>query len=262
MSRKREKIYIGAILAFFYIPILSLVIFSFNSGRSLMNFEGFSFRWYRELLFDPTHSQLTEAITNTIVVAIAATFISTVIGTLAAVSLTKTRKSVRNVVFNLNNLPILNPEIITAVGLLLVFTTFAIDRGLLTMLLAHIAFCTPYVIITVYPRLKSLDPNLIEAACDLGAHPWKALRKVIFPEIKPSIIAAAMIAFTMSFDDFIISLFTAGNNQNISIYLYGMRFISPIVNALSTIILVFIFTIVITHLVLQKKKQKQEETKK
>lgn len=237
-----SKAFIVTILAFCYAPILSLVIFSFNENKSLTNWGGFSFKWY-EKLFDST--DIMTAVIMTLLIAILATLISVFIGTLAAISLSKSKKVFKDIIMGVNNVPIVNPEIVTAVGLLLLFVSFQIDRGYTTMLLAHVAFCTPYVIITVYPKVKSLDPNLAEAANDLGATPVQALWLVVFPQIKVAIFAAAAIAFTMSFDDFVISYFTAGSATNISIYLYTLRRgVEPTINALSTIIILIIGVIV------------------
>lgn len=233
-----SRIFISLLMVFMYAPIVSLVVFSFNKNKSLTNWGGFSFKWY-EKLFDS--QDIMTAVIMTLLIAILATLISTIIGTFAAISLSKSKKIVKDMVLTVNNIPIVNPEIVTAVGLLLLFVSFQMDRGYTTMLFAHIAFCTPYVIITVYPKVRNLDPNLAEAANDLGATPFQALRMVILPEIKVAVIAAAAIAFTMSFDDFVISYFTAGSATNISIYLYTLRRgVEPTINALSTIIIVII----------------------
>lgn len=251
-----SKSYIGIILAFCYAPILSLIIFSFNENKSLTNWGGFSLKWY-EKLFDST--DIMTAVIMTIVIAILATLISVFIGTLAAISLSKSKKVFKDVMLGVNNVPIVNPEIVTAVGLLLLFVSFQIDRGYTTMLLAHVAFCTPYVVITVYPKVKSLDPNLAEAANDLGATPVQALWLVVFPQIKVAIFAAAAIAFTMSFDDFVISYFTAGSATNISIYLYTLRRgVEPTINALSTIIIAII-GVVVTYRYLKSNQNSEQE---
>lgn len=234
------KIFIWIIMAFIYIPIISMVVFSFNSSRSLTRWSGFSLTWYRELFVDKA---IIQAVTVTIVVAVVSTIISTIIGTLASIALTKQRKVIREVTLSLNNIPVLNPEIITAVALFLLFGAFAIERGYTTMLLAHIAFSIPYVVIAVYPKVRSLDPNLTDAAYDLGATPIQALFKVILPQIKVAVIAGAAIAFTMSFDDFVISYFVtiASGVSNISTYLYTLkRGIDPKVNALSTLIVLVV----------------------
>ena len=200
-------------MIFFYLPILYIIVFSFNGSRSLTHFDGFSLQWYEKMFSDRT---MMEAVGYTILVAVLSTIVSTIAGTLAAIGLSRSRRVLRNVVEQVNNLPVLNPEIVTAIGLLMFFSALGVSKGLGTMLLAHIMFCTPYVILSVSPKLRSLDPNLADAALDLGATPFQALIKVIVPQILPGIVSGALIAFTMSFDDFIISYFVTGNGVNIS----------------------------------------------
>ena len=231
---KVSSIIIGFVLLFSYAPIMSLVFFSFNSSRSLTVFEGFSLRWYLELFQD---IQVNEAVTNTFIVAIIATLISTVVGTFAAIAISRMRRVIKDALLSINSLPIVNPEIVTAVSLLLLFLSLGVTQGYITMILAHIAFLTPYVIVTIYPKLRAMDENIVEAALDLGASPWKTIWLVIVPNIKPVIFAAASIAFTLSFDDFVISYFTAGTVKNISIFLYTLRRIEPTINALSTLMI-------------------------
>ncbi|VEU80607.1 ABC transporter permease [Haploplasma axanthum] len=216
-----------------------MIIFSFNSSRSLTVWTGFTFDWYAKLFQD---RDIMEAVVNTIMIAIISTVISTIIGTLASIALAKGKKVFRETVLGLSNIPILSPEIVTAIAFFVFFGAFSIQKGLSTMILAHIAFSTPYVILAVYPKVKSLDNDLVSAAYDLGATPRQALFKVILPQIKVAIIAGAAIAFTMSFDDFVISYFSSGTMvKNISIYLYTLkRGIEPTVNALSTIIMIVI----------------------
>ena len=238
-----SKIYMVLILAFFYLPILYTVVFSFNAGRSLTRFDGFSLRWYERMFAD---SNMMSAIFYTIVIALLATAISTVAGTIAAIGLSNCRKLVRGTMEQVNNLPISNPDIVTAIGLLMFFSMIGVKKGFATMLLAHVMFCIPYVMLSVMPKLRSLDPNLADAALDLGATPWQALTKVIVPQIMPGIISGALVAFTMSFDDFIISYFVTGNGvNNISILVYTMsKRVNPSINALSTLI-IGIITIVL-----------------
>jgi spermidine/putrescine transport system permease protein len=234
---------VGGVLLFFYLPILILMIFSFNDSRSLTSWAGFSLRWYEELF---SSRDVASAVGTTFIVAIISTLVSTFVGTLTAIGLSKSKKIVKDVVNSLNNLPILNPEIVTAIGLMLLFSAMNIPRGYITLLLAHISFSIPYVILTILPKLRSLDPNLAEAAMDLGATPWQALVKVIVPQITPGILSGALIAFTMSFDDFVISYFvTGGGVKNISILVYTMsRRINPSINALSTL-MVLVITVVL-----------------
>ena len=178
-----------------------MLIFSFNSSRSLTSFDGFSLQWYEKMFSD---RNMLEAIYYTLIIAVIATIVSTFVGTISAIGLSKSKRVVREIIIQINDLPILNPEIVTAVGLMLFYVSLQIEKGFMTLLLAHIAFCTPYVILSVMPKLRSLDANLAEAAMDLGATPLQALRKVIVPQIMSGIVSGALIAFTMSFDDFII----------------------------------------------------------
>ena len=247
MQKKKnwgDILYLFVIIAFFYLPILYVVLFSFNSTKSLTVFSGFSMRWYESMFKNRT---MMESIYYTVLVAVIATAVSTVVGTITAIGLSKNRKIVRELALQVNNLPMLNPDIVTAIGLMLFFVSIKVQTGLVTMILAHITFCIPYVIITIMPKLRSLDDNVAEAALDLGATPWQALTKVILPQIKDAILAGALIAFTMSFDDFVISFFTTGPGiNNISIYVYTMyKRINPSINALSSIIILGITTVLI-----------------
>ena len=243
-KRPFGKIIMGLMLAFFYLPIIFMIIFSFNESRSLTNFTGFSFRWYEKMWND---SEMMESLYTTIIVAVLATVISTAVGTISAIGLSKSKKIVHDLVLQINDFPIMNPEIVTAIGLMLLFITLGVERGFMTMLLAHIAFCIPYVILSVMPKIRSLDPNLADAAMDLGATPWQALTKVIVPQIKVGIFSGALIAFTMSFDDFIISYFVTGRGvKNLSIMVYTMsKRINPSINAISTLVVVFITLVLI-----------------
>ena len=253
-----SMLYVVLCLAFFYLPILVTMIFSFNSSKSLTRFTGFSLRWYQELM---GNGEVIKAVYVSVTIAIIATVISTILGTVTAIGLSKSRKVVKELLLNINNIPILNPEIVTAISLMLLFSSLGFRKGYLTMLLAHIAFCTPYVITSVYPKVRALDPNLANAAMDLGATPFQALTKVIVPMIKEGIFAGALLAFTMSFDDFVISYFVSGNGvKNISIVVYNMtKRINPTINALSTIVIVVIVVVLLlSNLVpLIKKKAKK-----
>lgn len=246
---KKNKRIVGKIsmllaVIFFYLPIVYVVIFSFNSSKSLTVFKSFSLKWYGKMLND---TQMMQSLWTTVIVAVVATVVSTVFGTLAAVGLSKSRKIINKLVSQINDFPIMNPEIVTAIGLMLLFITFGIERGLLTMILAHIAFCTPYVILSVMPKLRSLDANLADAAMDLGATPATALMKVIVPQISPGIFSGALIAFTMSFDDFIISYFVTGRGvKNLSIMVYTMsKRVNPSINAISTLVVAVIMLVLI-----------------
>ena len=245
-NKKRPfgKILMVLMLVFFYLPIAYMIIFSFNDGKSLTSFTGFSMRWYQHML---KSQDMMEALYTTFSVALLATAISTVVGTIAAIGLSKSKKIVRNIMEQVNNLPMMNPEIVTAIGFMLLFITFKVEKGYMTMLLAHIAFCIPYVMLSVMPKIKQLDPNLADAAMDLGATPWQALIKVIVPQITPGIVSGALIAFTMSVDDFIISYFvTGGGVKNLSIIVYTMsKRVNPSINAISTLMVVMITVVLL-----------------
>lgn len=263
-KRPFGKILMILMIIFFYLPIAYMIIFSFNDGKSLTSFTGFSLRWYQHML---ESQDMMEALYTTFSVALLATFISTVAGTIAAIGLSKSKKVIRGLMEQVNNLPMMNPEIVTAIGFMLLFITFKVEKGYMTMLLAHIAFCIPYVMLSVMPKIKQLDPNLADAAMDLGATPWQALRKVIVPQITPGIISGGLIAFTMSIDDFIISYFvTGGGVKNLSIIVYTMsKRVNPSINAISTcMVLIITVALVIINLApaLSAKRRKKEEIRK
>ena len=246
--RKKKRIFGACIMtflvAFFYAPILYMIIYSFNDSRSLTKFSGFSLQWYEKMFNDST---MMESLFYTIAIAVLATVISTFVGTITAIGLSKSKRILKNIVEQINQIPIMNPEIVTAIGLLMFFSAIHVKKGFMTLLLAHIMFCVPYVILSIMPKLRSLNPNLMEAAMDLGATPWQALTKVVVPQIMPGIISGALIAFTMSFDDFIISYFVTGNGvSNISITVYTMsKRVNPSINALSTLIIVILTVVLV-----------------
>lgn len=262
-KRVLGKVGMALLLVFFYAPILFMIIFSFNSSKSLTHFTGFSLRWYEAML--KNHGMM-ESLYVTIIVALLATIISTIVGTITAIGLSKSKKVLRAFVSQVNDFPIMNPEIVTAIGLMLLFITFQIEKGFVTLLLAHIAFCIPYVILSIMPKIKSLDPNLADAAMDLGATPWQALVKVIVPQIMPGIVSGALIAFTMSFDDFVISYFVTGQGvKNLSIMVYTMsKRINPSVNAISTVVVLLItITLIIVNVLpmIRKKTNPSKQNK-
>ena len=244
--KRRTKILtcivVGLCLFFQYLPIFVTVFFSFNSSKSLSKFSGFSLRWYEKMISD---SSLITAIWVSVSIAIIATIVSTVFGTITAIGISKSKKVVKELILELNQINILSPDVVIAISLMLLFSAFKVQKGYMTILIAHIVFCTPFVITNVLPKVKQLDPNLADAAMDLGATPLQALVKVIIPQIKPGIFAGALIAFTMSFDDFLISYFVTGNGvQNISIAVYNMtKRINPSINALSTVVVIVIMIV-------------------
>ncbi len=260
-NRTFGRILMILMIVFFYLPIVYMIVFSFNEGKSLTSFTGFSLRWYKHML---ESRDMMESLYTTFSIAVLATLISTVTGTISAIGLSKSKKIVREVVEQVNNLPLMNPEIVTAIGFMLLFITFQVEKGYITMLLAHIAFCIPYVMLSVMPKIRSLDPNLADAAMDLGATPLQALTKVIVPQITPGIISGALIAFTMSVDDFIISYFVTGSGvKNLSIMVYTMsKRVNPSINAISTLVVVIITAVLlvinVAPMIMAKRQKKVE----
>ncbi len=251
-----SKIFLTIVMLFFYLPIIYVVFFSFNESRSLTHFTGFSLKWYEKMF---NNRMMMESVYYTVVIAVIATIVSTIIGTITAIGLSKSKRIVRELVTQTNNLPMLNPEIVTAIGLMLFFKSLNMQTGFVTLLLAHIIFCIPYVILSIMPKLRQLDDNIAEAALDLGCTPFQALYKVIIPQILPGIVSGALIAFTMSFDDFIISYFVTGPGiNNISTFVYSsVKRINPSVNALSALIIFAITVILIIINVVPYLKEKR-----
>ncbi len=238
-----SKIYTTLIFVFLFAPIAVLLVFSFNEAKSLSVFSGFSFKWYKELFQD---SNTLESVKNTLILAGAATVISTIMGTAAAVGIHKLRSRwYRALINTVTNIPMINPDIITGISMMLVFVFVgrlwgaSTSLNFWTMLIAHVTFCLPYVIFQVLPKLQQMERDLVEAAMDLGCTPMRAFLKVTLPEILPGIITGAIMAFTLSLDDFVISYFTSGNDfQTLPIRIYGMtkKTVTPKMYALATII--------------------------
>ena len=247
-----SKIYSGVIFCFLFAPIVVLLVFSFNESKSLSVLSGFSLNWYQELLRD---RNTLESVKNTLLLAASATAIATVIGTTAAVGIHKLRsKWYRAVMNTVTDIPMTNPDIITGISLMLMFVfvgrLFGASTSLsfLTMLIAHVTFCTPYIILQVLPKLQQMDKALPEAAMDLGCTPMRAVWKVEIPEILPGIITGAIMAFTLSLDDFVISYFTSGNGfETLPIRIYGMtkKTVNPKMYALATIIFFVTLTLLL-----------------
>lgn len=247
--KKLGKVYIALVLMFLYVPIFVLIVFSFNETKSRSVFSGFTLDWYEKLL---RNDIIISSLINTIIIAVLSSIVSTVLGTLAAIGINNMRKVPKAVVMNVTNMPIINPEIVTGVSLMLLFVTFAarmnLEFGFVTLLIAHITFDVPYVILNIMPKFKQMDPHLYEAAQDLGCGPFKAFTKVILPEIMPGVVSGFLMAFTYSLDDFVISYFTSGStSQTLPITIYSMtrRKVSPEINALSTIIFAAVVTVLI-----------------
>lgn len=254
-----SRIYMGIIFLFLYAPIIVLAVFSFNESKSRGNWTGFSFKWYIELFQD---QDIRQAFYYTITIAIVSAVVSTILGTIAAIGINSMKGKTKALTLNVNYLPVVNPDIVTGISLMILYISFNIDFGFNTILISHIVFNTPYVILSILPKLKQLDVNMTEAAMDLGATPMYALRKVIIPEIKPGIIAGFLMAFTLSIDDFIISYFTKGEGvTNLSIVIYSMarRGVRPTINALSTIMLTAVLLLMI---LINKRSNGIEKSKK
>lgn len=258
MKHLFAKLYVWLLLAILYAPILIIIIFSFTEARVLGNWTGFSTKLYQSLFSGGVNNSLFVTLLNTFAIAFIAASASAVLGSLAAIGIFNLRRKTRNTVLFLNNIPILNPEIITGVSVFLLFVSLGISQGFMTVVLAHISFCVPYVVLSVLPRLKQMNPSLYEAALDLGATPMQALRKVIFPEIKPGIISGFILTFTLSFDDFVVSLFTIGNEglQTLSTYIYAdarKGGLTPELRPLTS--LIFIVVLVLLFIVNQRAKK-------
>ena len=237
-TRFLKRFYLGIILLFLYIPIVVLIVQSFNAGKSRAKWEGFSFRWYAELFQDRA---IMDALQVTLVIAVLAMIISTILGTLAAIGIHAMKKRPQAVMLTLTNIPNTMPDIVTGISLMLLFLFTKVERGFVTMLFAHITFDVPYVILSVMPKLKQMNRHSYEAALDLGATPTYALTHVIIPEIKQGIITGAMLSFTLSLDDFVISYFTTSPLvQNLSTLIYSKARIGiePSLNALSALMFI------------------------
>ncbi|MBQ8349041.1 MAG: ABC transporter permease [Ruminococcus sp.] len=251
-------------MLFLYAPIFVLIVFSFNESKSSSVFTGFTLDWYKRLF---NNRLIISSLVNTIIIAVAASIISTALGTLAAIGINSMRKVPRAVVMNVTNMPIINPEIVTGVSLMLLFSFFAarmtLEFGFVTLLIAHITFDVPYVILNVMPKFNQMDPHLYEAAQDLGCSPFKAFRKVVLPEIMPGVISGFLMSFTYSLDDFVISYFTSGStSQTLPITIYSMtrRKVSPEINALSTLIFITVVIVLIVKNFVENKAAKKAGT--
>lgn len=253
MMKFFKKTYFYLILLFLYAPILTLVVFSFNDAKSRGKWGGFSFRWYQELF---RNTEIMDALGTTLILALVAALVSTIIGTLSALALHKSNIHFRNSMINLTYLPMMNSDIVTGVSLMLLFTFFHFELGFVTLLLSHITFCIPYVILSVMPKLYGMNQSVFEAALDLGANQWQAYKKVVLPDILPGIISGFLISITLSIDDFIISFFNTGNGvKNISILVYTSKTgVKPENYALSSIMFGAILVLLLIINIREKKK--------
>ncbi|MEA5136345.1 MAG: ABC transporter permease [Candidatus Fimivivens sp.] len=257
--------YLGVVMAFLYAPIAVLIVFSFNSSKSRALWTGFTLDWYKKMF---TNEMILSSLANTLIIAIISTVIATIIGTLAAIGINAMNRWVKSLVLNITYMPIINPEIVTGVSLMLLFVFvrdrlgIPIEMGFLTLVLAHITFSIPYVILNVLPKLRQMDKNIYNAALDLGCNPALAFIKVVIPEIMPGIVSGFLMAFTFSLDDFIISYFVSGTTFStlpITIYAMTRKKVSPEINALSTVVFIVVMLVLIASNYVDAKREAEKK---
>lgn len=250
VTRAIKRIYVFLILVFLHAPIFMLIVFSFNNSKSRAKWDGFTFRWYAELFTDQA---ILRALYITVILAIVSSIIAAIVGTIASIGIYKMKSISQTIITGITYIPILNPDIVTGISLMLMFILIKFPLGFSSLLISHVTFSLPFVIISVLPKLKSLNPKLLDAALDLGASPAYAYRHVILPNISEGIITGFLLAFTMSIDDFVISFFNTGagiSNLAITIYSMARRGINPKINALLTIVFT---TVLVLTLVVNKR---------
>ncbi|MDU5723077.1 MAG: ABC transporter permease [Clostridium butyricum] len=251
-----KRFYLFIIFLFLYTPIITLMVFSFNNSKTMGKWSGFTLKWYEQLF---SNQRLMSALYYTILIALLASVIATIVGTISAIAISQMKGKLKALILNINYIPVLNPDIVTGIALMSLFIFLNFNFGFTTMLLAHITFDIPYVILSVLPKMRQLPENTLDAAADLGATPLYTLWKVIIPQIKPGIFSGFLMAFTMSIDDFVISFFTTGpgvTNLSIEIYSMARRGIKPEINALSTLM----FLTVLALLLIVNRKQNSDKT--
>ncbi len=265
-----SKIYMGLIFLFLYAPIVVMIAFSFNNSKSRSVWNGFTFDWYTKLFHDES---IIDALKTTLLVAIVASVFATIIGTLGAIGISAMKNKIRSAVMVATNIPMVNPEIVTGVSLMLLFVSvfgvlakigIELEFGLLTLILSHISFNIPYVILSVLPKLRQMNKHSYEAALDLGCNPLKAFFKVVIPEIMPGIMTGMLMAFTLSLDDFVISYCTSGTSaQTLSVLIYSMtrKNVSPKINALSALMFITVFILMLIVNIRQMKDENKAGAK-
>ncbi len=258
MTRALKKFYLFLVYVFMYAPIVVMMVYSFNDSKlRTSQWKGFTFKWYKEIFND---SQMIEALQTTLYTALVSAVVATIIGTLAAIGIYKMKKRTKNIVMNVTYLPVLNPDIVTGISLMILFVFLKIPLGKVSLLLSHISFNIPYVIISVLPKLTQFNQNMYEAALDLGSSPFKAYTKIVLPEIMPGIMTGFLFAITLSIDDFVVSFFTAGAGAtNLSIYIYSAvsKRYNPSISALSTLMFIVIFVLLSAINFRTKKKESE-----
>lgn len=262
MRQLSRKLYLTFCYSFLYLPIIVLIVFSFNQSKNRATFTGFTFKWYKDLF---QNELIISSLWNTLIVAIISSIVATVIGTIAAIGISNMKKRNKTILLNITYLPVINPEIITGISLmlLLVFVSsiLGFELGFLTVLISHITFSIPYVILNVLPKLRQMDSHIFEAAIDLGCNPAKAFFKAVLPEIMPGIAAGFLMAFTFSIDDFIITYFTSGSSfQTLPVTIYSMTRmkINPQINALSTILFLVVLALLLLMNIINSYNTKKE----
>lgn len=266
MKKWLANSYLALLLLMLYAPIFIVIVFSFTEAKVLGNWTGFSLKLYKSLFTGGIHHSLSAALWNTFVIGLIAAAVSTLLGTMAAIGIYNMKPRGRRLMQTVNTIPILNPDIITAISLFLLFVSLGVTQGYTTVVLAHISFCTPYVVLSILPFLRQMNDNLYEAALDLGATPFYALRKILLPELRPGMISGFILAFTLSIDDFVVTLFNIGNEglDTLSTYIYAdarKGGLTPELRPLSGIIflLVLVFLLLINRR--SAKKQVRNESK-
>lgn len=257
-----SKIYVYLVLTFLYLPIFVLMIFSFNNSKSRVIWSGFTLKWYFRLF---ENQEILSAFYNTLIIAGVSSLLATVLGLVASVGIVRSKKITRSAVMSLTNIPLINPEIVTGISLMLMFVFLnnnlgIFKPGLFTLICAHTTFCLPYTILSIMPKLRQMDSNIYEAAQDLGCNSAQAFFKVVLPQIIPGVITGLIISFTMSIDDFVISYFTGGTTQTLPITVYSMtrKIVSPEINALSSLLFLVVFALL---LIINLRKEKDKSLK-
>lgn len=241
-------IYVALVLAFIYLPIAFIIVYSFTSSKVIGSWSGFTFDLYKEVFVGAESGKILSALKNTVVLGLTSSLIATALGTCGAIGIFNLRHKTQKVMTTINQIPILNADIVTGVSLLLLFVFLNIERGFLTVLLCHVAFSAPYVLLNVMPRLETMDNSTYEAALDLGATPMQALFKVVIPDIFPGMLSGFILAFTLSIDDFVITVFNNGSFQTLSTFIYAdakKGGLTPSLRALSTIIFLVVLTLLL-----------------
>ena len=259
-----SKIYTTLVMLFLYLPIFVLILFSFNEGKTTV-WKGFSLKWYEELFRD---DNIINALGNSLLIAVLASLFATILGTAAAIGINNFKGKRRLVIQSVSNIPIISPDIVMGVSLMLLFTflgvLFNFEMGFFTVLIAHICFCVPFVVLNVMPRIRKMDQSIYDAALDLGCNQWQAFYKVVIHELMPGIFSGLLMSFTYSLDDFIITYFTRGAKfQNLSIEIYSMthRRISPKINALSALLFLAVLIIMILINIRERHEEKIKSSK-